>query len=438
MAHTPSGACSQLFRAVLISMCAASLAGADVYTVSDVGSLHYYVSTAQSGDEVVINPGTYVLQRGLQMNATSFTIRGATGNRDDVVLVGGGMNTRGVDEGILMNTDNLTVSDLTLRDFYFNAIHIRAESDADNLVIRNVKIMNVGERHIKGSRGAIDMLSDNVLIERSYLVQTMERSGHPDSSPDYIGGIDAMNVNNWTIRDNVFEGIHGSGNEGNAAIFLWNGVQNVTIERNVLLGNAKGIGIGLGPGGSGMFTAPYHARDIIIRNNFMVRGPWNNGNNIGLELGSVKDVKVYSNTLYSPNAGYFRMISPWDSAASAIDNLDFKNNIIRGGVYDLATGGDWTVQTLADMGNIVDNTGAIIDPSWFVAVDAGDLHLTAAAQAAIDAGVVLADVPFDFDGQARDATPDMGADELPEPATLALLAAGIMGLLARRRAPATC
>ena len=62
------------------------------------------------------------------------------------------MNTRGVDEGISVGADGITLQHLTLKDFYFNAIHIRAELDADNTLISNVKTWNIGERHIKGSR----------------------------------------------------------------------------------------------------------------------------------------------------------------------------------------------------------------------------------------------------------------------------------------------
>ena len=47
-------------------------------------------------------------------------------------------------------------------------------------------------------------------------------------------------------------------------------------------------------------------------------------------------------------------------------------------------------------------------------VAAGDLHLTAAATAAVDAGTSLAPgaCDGDFDGEPRDSEPDVGGDEL--------------------------
>jgi len=56
-------------------------------------------------------------------------------------------------------------------------------------------------------------------------------------------------------------------------------------------------------------------------------------------------------------------------------------------------------------------TGA--QTSWFVNAAIGDLHLKSTATAAIGKGVFLAEVPNDYDGQARPSTTatDVGADE---------------------------
>jgi hypothetical protein len=47
----------------------------------------------------------------------------------------------------------------------------------------------------------------------------------------------------------------------------------------------------------------------------------------------------------------------------------------------------------------------------FADAAAGDLHLVAAATAAIDHGVAQPDVVDDWDGSPRDGVPDIGADE---------------------------
>jgi len=392
---------------------------ATVWNVSTVSQLQGAVSSAGPGDEIIIVPGTYNLTSPLNLSDVGMTIRGSTGDREDVELVGGGMNTRGVDEILIVNVDDVTIRDLTARDCYFNGIHIRGENQASGTLISNVKIIDIGERHIKGSGGgSASAISDDVVIEQVYMLQTQPRTGHPDTNPDYIGGIDCMGTRGWTIRDSVAEGIVGAENGGNAGIFLWQGVQNVTIERNAMISCAKGIALGnpSGPTASPpVFTYPWHAINVMVRNNFVLRGPWTTGNNIGIELCNTKDVSVYNNTFYSENASYFRLISPYDAAGEGLTtNLQMVNNIIRGGVFDLTQAGGWSAASVAAMGNLVHGEATIdVSPTWFVDPANGDFHLTALATPAIDQATVLADVPEDIDRQTRPSgsAPDFGGDE---------------------------
>jgi len=188
----------------------APAAGA-TWEVSTVSALHSAVHGAQPFDHIVVRPGIYNLTQMLHFTTPSVTIRGSTGNRDDIVLAGSGMNTSGVNEGISIAADNITVRDLTLQEFLYNAIHIRAENDADNTVISNVKTLNIGQRHIKGSRdpGSSTKTSENTLIERVYMLQTKPRTNYTGLGPDYIGGIDIMQSRAIVIRDSRAEGIVG-------------------------------------------------------------------------------------------------------------------------------------------------------------------------------------------------------------------------------------
>ena len=380
------------------------------WEVSTVSALHTAVRNAQPFDQIVVHPGTYKLTQVLNLHTANVTLRGATGNRDQVVLVGGGMNTRGVDEGISVGADGITLQHLTLKDFYFNAIHIRAELDADNTLISNVKTWNIGERHIKGSRdpNSSTKVSDNTRIERVYMLQTQPRTGHPDTNPDYIGGIDIMASRTITIRDSRAEGIVGAQNGGNAAIFLWNGIQGATIERNVIVGCAKGIALGnpASPAAN-LPTGAWHADGATIRNNVIRRGRWTTGNNIGIELATAKNVAVYHNTVYSDDAAYFRTLSFTEAQPGRNSGNILSRNLIRGRIFDRTSGG-WQ-----NTHNILDTTGTTITASWFANLAANDLHLTAAATAAIDKVPRLTQVPDDLDKQARPIGPaaDIGADE---------------------------
>jgi len=403
--------------AVVLTAALSSAAWAGTYNVSTVWQLNNALGSARWGDEIAVASGTYNLTGVLNMSHQGVTLRGATGNRDDVVLRGTGMNVSGVNEGICLNTNYLTVRDLTVKDIYWNAIHIRGENRASHLTISNVKTWNVGQRHIKGSGGGgAGAISDDVLIEDCFMLQTEARQ-QGNYGDNYIGGIDAMGVRNWTIRDNVAQGIRGFDDTGNAAIFLWQGVQDVTIERNRIYECGKGIGLGnpASPSG-GIFTYPHHTDDVTIRNNMVLRSTMGGGNAIVLELCNTKDTKVYNNTFYSHNSSYFRTISPYDeNGGGATTNLDFQANIIRGGIWDHAVG-TWTAESLAADGNIVDNTGLVIVPAWFVDWTEADFHLaeasTAGAVTPVNAAAVLADVPEDFDLAIRGNSPDIGADEI--------------------------
>jgi len=387
---------------------------AATWTVSTASQLDNAWRNAAAGDEIVVNPGTYNLIASVILRVNNLTLRGSTGNRDDVVLVGGGMNTQGVNEGVIIESDFVTVKDLTVKDFYWNGIHVRAENDADSPVIRNVKTWNIGERHIKGSWNSADpnAVIDNLLIENCYMLQTIPRSGHSETGPDYIGGIVMMSLRNPIIRDNTAEGIVGSTNGGNAAIFLWQGIENATVERNRIYGCAKGIAYGnpFLPIEPNRITGDWHASGGIIRNNFHRRGTWTGGNNIGIELANTKNVTVAHNTVYSDDASYFRTVSITDSVQGRgnTTGVVLAYNVVRGALYTSTFNGGWT-----STGDIFDTAGTTVVSGWFVNTATADLHLTSSATGAIDQAATLASVTDDYDKQARPIgpAPDKGADE---------------------------
>ncbi len=407
--------CVLALLAAFAAVAAPGAAGATVWNVSTVSELNTATWNQASGDEIVIAPGTYNLTRVLSMNTPNVTIRGATGVRDDVVLVGGGMNTRGVDEGITIGADKVTVSALTLKDFFYNALHLRGESDISAATISNVKTWNVGERHIKGSWDRnLNHTCDNALIENVYMLQTEPRLDTNPSGGDYIGGMDIMATNNIIIRDCVAEGIRGFTGEGNASIFLWQGHNNFTIERNVIIDTNKGIGIGLCYVPGNNISGGWHGDGGMIRNNTILRGDGHGGNNIGMELCHVKNTQVVNNTIYSPDATYFRTLSLWDSVDYPNSNLQIVNNLIRGGCWYNGDSSPAVDATVAGMGNLVDGDGTVVLPEWFVDAAAGNLHLTELA-AAIDAAAMLPAVPYDIDGGPRGPVFDFGADEFASP-----------------------
>src|SRR5262245_51107945 len=91
-----------------------------VVNVSSVPALQQAVRSMQSNTTIVIAPGTYTLTNTLSLaNLTNVALRGATGNRDDVILQGPGMtSTSNLLFGIwTSNVQGILISDMTIRDF---------------------------------------------------------------------------------------------------------------------------------------------------------------------------------------------------------------------------------------------------------------------------------------------------------------------------------
>ena len=360
-------------------------AQAATVNVSNVHQLSSAISGASPGDEIVLAAGTYdlTLQHGYYITTSDLTIRGATGNRDDVVIYGGGMNnTSAILEGIQLAAPDCAIMDLTLSGFYHHAVHF--QNGADRSVVRNVRTLNIGEHHMKGVRFA-----DGGLIEYCQMDQTETRLNGLGGRPDnYGGGIDLIGARNWTIRDNVARDIKCADfGYGDAGIFLWQDIDNATIERNVVIGCNKGIALGNPFSSNG-------AVNSTVANNFIVRGA-----DVGLELCSTIDTLVANNTIYGADGGYFRAVHIYGSNTSG---LELVNNLIRGEILDNAKG-LWVGTT-----NI---TGATAGADWFANAAGGNLHLTDLAVGAIDAGTLLAAILEDMDTGARTGPFDIGADE---------------------------
>ncbi|MHC4716735.1 MAG: Calx-beta domain-containing protein, partial [Planctomycetota bacterium] len=376
-------------------------AGPTTWHVHTISDLETAVSNYDSGDEILIYPGTYVLEVNLYLNTPDVLFRGSTGDPDDVILTGPGMNVNADPrEGLNINADDVTVRDLTVQEVYWNGIHIRGENDVDRTWISNVKTLNCGERHIKGSsdQNSTTKICDDTIIEFVVMEQTKEKQGTPDDN--YIGGIDVMGMKNLTIRDCVGINIHGATGGGRGMMMVYQGIDGATVERCKAYGCDRGICFG-NPSGTGhQYMAPWCVVGGIIRNCFVTRP---GASTIALELCDTKDVKVYHNSIYSEDASYWRVVHLWGPNTQ---NLQSKYNIIRGQVAEVS-GGTWT-----DVGSII---GSAPQPNWFVDWTLADLHLTANATAAIDQGLPVPEVTDDFDQEPRDANPDIGGDEYTGP-----------------------
>ena len=370
---------------------ALALAVVSVVNVSTVAQLQSAVTSIASDTTVVIAPGTYNLSAPLYINGrfTNVGIRGETGNRDDVVLVGKGMsspNDGGVPFGIWVGGDvrGVTIADLTIRDVYSHPIILNAGTHAP--VIRNVRLVNAGQQFIKANPDGAGGGVDGGIVENSVLEYTTT------SRDDYTNGVDVHTGTNWIVRRNLFRNIRApQGLLAGPAILMWNGTANSLVEGNTFVDCQREISLGL------IERATSDHTGGIVRNNFIYRRPGLAGDAAILVADSPNTQVLHNSILISgtySNAIEYRF--PNASAIRIANNVTDAQIVGRDG----ATG--------SVSGNYTSASAALfVDPA------AGDLHLKATSAVLRDQiATPIPEAGQDWDGQFRPAgATDIGADE---------------------------
>lgn len=366
-------------------------------TVATVAELQEAVDALTSGTTILIEDGTYDLTNTLNIRGvTDVAIRSASGNRDAVELRGRGMANAAygnVPHAIAVyDAQRVTIADLTLRDAYFHLIQIHGEEDADEVVMRNLHLVDAGEQFVKGSTaGHPGPYADDGVLECSLIEYTSEARSW------YTNGIDVLAGAGWTVRDNTFRNIRApEGQLAGPAVLFWRNSLDTVVERNLFLECDRAIALGLSSpdGNSRDGETTYDHQGGVVRNNMIHR---TGDGDIGISVNHARDVSVTHNTVIQN--GTF----PWGTIEYRFSSTDvtIEHNLTDGPMWQ-RDGASGSVS-----GNVTNATG-----SWFVDEAAGDLHLAAAAVAAIDAapGSTLGD---DHDGHLRPVgtAADVGADE---------------------------
>ena len=391
----------------------ASSSAPAIVDVSTVTQLQAAVAGLTSGTTIRVMPGRYQLTGELRIRngVTNVALVGASGNRNDVVIVGTGMNTPGVNIAIKVeNAQDVRIADLSVGEAFWHPIQLQGEQGAGRVTISNVRLFDAGQQFLKSTADLQSTTpdgTDDVLVENSLIEFTV--IGPPEG---YTEGIDVHHGANWVIRNNVFRNIRvppGATFVNRPAILMWSGSRNTTVAGNLFVNCERSIIFG--QGGQEQFGHSHTGG--IIYNNF-----------------------IYRTDPVNADAG----ISIWDSPGTRV----YHNTIIQNGTYPAAieyrfasTTGVEIVNNLTD-GSILQREGATAlvtsnftgaTPSLFVNAAAADLHLAGSAANAIDRGIALQAVTTDADGQARPSgsAPDLGADEFAStvtPPTLVLATPG--------------
>ena len=334
-----------------------------VISVSTEPALQAAIATAPSGATILVAPGTYQLTSTLWINraVSDLTVRGATNNRNDVVLAGPGManaNYGGVPHGLWTGggVTRLTVANLTIRGVYFHPLMFNAGTEQPR--VYNVRLLDAGEQFLKANPDGAGGGVDAGVVEYSVFEYTTE------ARSTYTNGIDVHTGQDWVIRHNLFRRIRAASGLAGPAVLMWNHSQRTVVEGNTFVDCHREVSLGL------ITRTPDDHVGGIVRNNMIVRSA-GAGGDVGIAVFDSPGTRVVHNTIYLngayPNAIEYRF---GDTAGVAIvNNLADRPAAARDGAAATLAGNVWTATS-----------------SLFVNVGNADLHLAGSAAAAIDRG----------------------------------------------------
>jgi hypothetical protein len=375
----------------------------------DADQLRGIVAAAQTGTTILLADGTYDLSGGDYTHRLSFdtpgvTLRGQSGNRENVILDGNYVTQ----EIISIGASNVTIADLTVKRAYNHPIHVTGRADADitGTRIYDVHVIDPGQQAIKINASSQGHYADHGRVECSLIELTA--AGRPSIRDNcYTGGIDGHAAQGWEIRLNTIRGFWCLAGLSEHGVHFWSTSRDTLVERNQILDCARGIGFGLGQSGDPSDRVyadnPYPSAgylghiDGIIRNNFV----WATiaGHDSGISLEQAKGTQVLHNSVESIAQPFSSIEWRWgNTEVWVVNNLASHDLVPRDGATAHASGN-------------IPNANPVI----YTNAVGGDLHLDVdTAAIAVDHGVDVAAglCDDDIDGQARTGTRDVGADEL--------------------------
>jgi hypothetical protein len=335
---------------------------------------------ALSGTTIIIRAGTYQMGGYLHIANNKITMRGETGDYDDVILDFGGMESGYF--GVLVEADDVTIADLTIRNAQDHGISIQGR---DRPLLYNLHIHDIGDQFVKVNPEG-NGSEDGILA--------CSRIEYTTTAPDsYTNGISAHNAHRWVIRDNEWYRIRGPAGQTGPTILFWSGSSDSIVERNLLVDCYRGIAFG-NPSHVGID----HTGGIVRNNMFYSSLP----HDVAVEMTRAQGWLVAFNSvlLLAPETGL-----TWGMEARYPESEGlFANNLSNMPIWHDRDGAE---------GNVESNvTNAVT--GWFVDASIGDLHILPGISEVIDQASANHGVVNDYDGESRPwgLASDIGADEV--------------------------
>jgi hypothetical protein len=362
-----------------------------VVIVSTEPQLQAAIRAIRSDTTIVLAPGTYRLTRSLYFDGDlrNVGVRGATGNSEDVVLVGTGMSRSeygDVPFGIWTGNgvDGITIANLTIRDFYFHPIIFNGGTTRPH--VHNVHLIDAGQQFLKSNPDAAGTGASNGIVEYSIFEFTST------ARDDYPKAIDVHGGANWIIRHNLFKNLQApAGQLMGPAVLVWRGSSGTITEGNSFLNCGRGIMYGAED------AAGFAHTGGIIRNNFFYRSSFQPGD-VGIQIADSPGTRVIHNTVVVSGTYANAIEYRYPGTSGAL----IANNLVDGAI----SARDGALANV--IGNILNATA-----SMFLNPAVGDLHLRQTDAAALDKSVLVANAETDYDGDPRPIGPasDAGADQ---------------------------
>jgi parallel beta-helix repeat protein len=250
------------------------------------------VATATEGTTIVFGEGTFAFTNGFACGtAQKLVIKGQ--GMDKTILDFKGQTNGGQAVGIYCNRDGFTVTDLTVRDTYGDAVKVEGASD---VTFRRVRVAwtNEADPTSHGAYGLYPVQCKNVLIEDSevngasdagvYVGQSENIVVRRNTAHKNVAGIEIENSHAADVYDNT-----STDNTAGVLVFALPGLQKtdtkgVRVYQNMIIGNNRHNFAGGG----------------IVKN--VPAG-------IGMLLMAADSVEVFKNTLGDNGTGHIGVVS---------------------------------------------------------------------------------------------------------------------------------